>query len=164
MTRVIATSPILEIYPMPKLPPPTEHGEQSALIEWVRWHLPQYPALSMLFAIPNGGARPAKEVERGGRMIRISTEGHKLKAEGQRAGVPDLFLAFPALGYPGLFIEMKRQGEYSSPKQLRWQAALKACGYAVWEAFSMDEAKNKLLGYIQAAPLPIGIEWPEWED
>jgi hypothetical protein len=73
-----------------------EHTEQVNLMQW--WALacrgfgiPE----QLLFAIPNGGQR----------NIIVAS---KLKAEGVRAGVPDLFLAFPKKDAAGLFIEMKK--------------------------------------------------------
>lgn len=49
----------------------------------------------LAFAIPNGGSRhPAEAVA--------------LKKQGVTAGVPDIFVAYPAKNYHGLFIEMKR--------------------------------------------------------
>lgn len=72
----------------------TEHEEQKALIEWSAWMSNARPELSLMFAVPNGGDRhPAVAA--------------KLKAEGVKAGVPDIFLPVPRNGYHGLFIELK---------------------------------------------------------
>ena len=73
-----------------------EHEEQRTLMQWWALYskskgLPE----CLLFAIPNGGFR----------HISVAM---KLKQEGVRAGVPDLFLALPRGNYHGLFIEMKK--------------------------------------------------------
>ena len=88
----------------------TEHAEQVSLVQWLD---ATHPDL-LYFAIPNGGAR------------NIVT-ARKLKAEGVKAGVPDLFL--PSLR---LFIELKRtKGGKVSPAQRDMAQRLEACGYRV---------------------------------
>ena len=106
-----------------------EHNLQVAC---VRWFAMQFPHLApLLFAIPNGGQRNA-------------IVAAKLKAEGVRAGVPDLFLAVAAGEYHGLFIEMKngKAGRVSESQKVM-QAALAAQGYKVvicrtFEAFVQE--------------------------
>lgn len=109
---------------MTTLPVPSEHDEQAALFEWAarnEWHEPR---LALLFAIPNGGHRSK------------ATAG-KLKAEGVKAGVPDVFL--PAMMgrigerfNGGLFIELKRvRGGSTSPEQRAWHDRLRRNDYRV---------------------------------
>lgn len=69
-----------------KLPDMTEHQHQCAFIQWFE---AQYPNV-LIFAIPNGGQR------------HIGT-ARKLKAEGVRAGIPDL-----CVPKWKLWIEMKK--------------------------------------------------------
>ena len=57
----------------------SEHEEQVALFEWAEWNKRQYPELELMFAIPNGGQRHVVVAK-------------KLKDEGVKAGVPDIFL------------------------------------------------------------------------
>lgn len=88
----------------------TEHAEQVSLVQWLD---ATHPGL-LYFAIPNGGNR----------NIVTAT---KLKAEGVKAGVPDLF--FPSLR---LFIELKRtKGGKVSPAQRDMATRLESCGYRV---------------------------------
>ena len=88
----------------------TEHAEQVSLVQYLD---ATHPDL-LYFAIPNGGNR----------NIVTAT---KLKAEGVKAGVPDLF--FPSLR---LFIELKRtKGGKVSPAQRDMAQRLEACGYRV---------------------------------
>src|SRR5258708_278445 len=76
----------------------TEDGHQAALFCWAALNVGKYPALAYMFAIPNGGLRD----------VRTATN---LKAEGVKAGVPDIFLPFhnifPHYPYSGCFIAMK---------------------------------------------------------
>ena len=116
---------------------PTEHSEQVALVEWwsmyARWK--SLPA-SLLMAIPNGGARTA-------------VTGAMLKAEGVRAGIPDLFLAVPTRQAPGLWIEMKRQkGGVVSDEQKAAMAALEAQGYVCTVCKGWKEARSAISDYL----------------
>ena len=95
----------------------TEHQEQVALMRLVELHRGRWPELGMLFAVPNGGNR------------NIIT-AKKLKAEGVKAGVPDLCLPIPRGEHHGLFVELKKQkGSTTSPEQKAWVKALNAQGY-----------------------------------
>ena len=73
--------------------PGTEHAEQSALFAWIAQQT-DYPELKLAFAIPNGG-------------LRDKVTAARLKAEGAKAGVWDIFLPVPRGRWHGLFIEMK---------------------------------------------------------
>src|SRR5690348_6356166 len=93
--------------------------EQVALFEWAALMEPEYPFLGLMFAIPNGGHRHIAVARR-------------LKAEGVKAGVPDIFLPWASDGYHGLFIELKRRkGGTVSDEQADWHDALLQAGYAV---------------------------------
>jgi hypothetical protein len=115
-----------------------EHTEQVNLMQW--WQLacrgfgiPE----SLLFAIPNGGQR---------NVIVAS----KLKAEGVRAGVPDLFLAFPYRSYDGLFIEMKKpKGGRVSGKQKTTLEQLAEVGYKTAVCNGWLEAKAVIEEYLE---------------
>jgi hypothetical protein len=114
-----------------------EHAEQAALMRWVELQARRYPALEMLFAIPNGGRRDA-------------VTGARLKAEGVKAGVPDLFLPWPAGGWHGLFIELKAPGGRPTPAQRRWIERLQAAGYRAEVCYGWEEAAVVLSDYLRA--------------
>ena len=116
-----------------------EAAEQKALFEWAKLHEHIYPALRLMFAIPNGGSR------KGGII-----EGAHLKAQGVRAGVPDLFLPYPSGRYHGLFLEMKADGGRLQPAQREWIDALNNAGYFATVAFGFEQAKNTILRYLNA--------------
>lgn len=114
-----------------------EHDEQVALCRWwslyARTH--RFPE-SLLFAIPNGGRRDA-------------VTGARLKAEGVRAGVPDMFLAVPRKNAPGLFLELKKQqGGRVSENQKIMHAALTEAGYPVCVCRGWREASVEIEKYL----------------
>lgn len=105
------------------------------------------PQLKRLFAIKNAGH---------GDAIR----GAQSKAEGVKAGVPDVMLPVPArvsvfnAYYHGFFIELKRQklsdkseGKPSA-EQLDWQAYLREAGYKAEIIVGWELAASTLLDYL----------------
>ena len=72
----------------------TESAHQCALFAKAASELKHYPMLRWMHSIPNGGRRDLREAAR-------------LKAEGARAGVWDIFFPCPTLDWSGLYIEMK---------------------------------------------------------
>lgn len=126
-----------------------ETTHQKALI---RWFDVNYPGLSpLLFSIPNGanfsGASPAK------RFGQIN----KLKAEGMRSGVPDLFLAFPFNGFAGLFIEMKDEGKTLcslSKEQAYYLDALNEVGFCTVWCSGFEIAKAAIETYLNGLTKP----------
>ena len=120
---------------------PSEGQEQAALMGWAALEMKRgrMPELALLFHIPNGGARNKAEAGR-------------FKAEGVKAGVPDLFLPVPRGEHHGLFIEMKRRdGGRLSKEQKEWIAALQAQGYQVEVCAGWNEAAEVLTEYLGGA-------------
>ena len=125
---------------------PLETKEQQWVIQWANhqfFNLGQGPELigAYLFAIPNGGSRHKAEAKR-------------LKAEGVRAGVPDLQLVVPRNGFHGLFVEMKRRsGILSDIKQEQkdWHYKLRKKGYAVTVDFGFDMAIQEITDYLNGS-------------
>ena len=115
---------------------PSEHEEQKTLFEWAAYHARQYPELYLLFAIPNGGLRSPKT-------------GARLKAEGVKAGVPDLMLPVARGGYHGLFVEMKAGRGRATRVQRVWADMLAAEGYRVALCRGWEEAARVILAYLQ---------------
>ena len=74
-----------------KLPVPTEAQEQMTLFSWAAMQSGKYPELNLLYHVPNGGSRHKAEAGR-------------LRAEGVKAGVPDLCLPVARGQYHGLYI------------------------------------------------------------
>lgn len=112
----------------------TEHEEQKLLIKWFDF---QYGSKYILFAIPNGGQRNLLVAK-------------KLKAEGVRSGVPDLFLAKPNAQYAGIFIEMKKaKGGVVSQNQKEMMIELEKHGYKCVVAHGFEQAKKEIEEYLK---------------
>lgn len=159
----------------------SEHGQQRALFAWANvasrygfeaswddrsYTVPNYardcygvpgvqlliPALARLYAIPNGGLRDK------------ATAG-KLKAEGVKRGVPDIFLPLIVGTWAGLYVELKRPetkkvgtrkaeiiaqpAGATSEAQDDWIGYLRSAGYGVAVAFDWREAAKQIQSYVQ---------------
>jgi len=117
-----------------------EHELQKAC---VRWFTLQYPEIKdLLIAIPNGGQR----------NVIVAA---KLKAEGAKAGVPDLVLAVPDSPFhwehAGLWIEMKTAKGRLQPSQKEYLKKLAYHGYAVAVCRSFDEFRATVKQYLIGA-------------
>lgn len=112
----------------------TEHAHQVSLFMWAAQNLETYPELEWLHAIPNGG-------------FRGKAEAGRLKAEGVKSGVSDIFLPCARGGYHGLYIEMKKPGERASKKQLEFGARMIKQGYAFGVYDDWLKARNALIEY-----------------
>ena len=95
-----------------------EHDEQVALFFWAELNKSKVPELELLLAIPNGAYY-------GGHW----SVANKMKEEGVKKGVPDIFLPVPmtylnegqVVGMKaGLWIEMKAGKNETSPDQDWW--------------------------------------------
>ena len=136
---------------------PLETVEQQLVVTWADHTLYQDPLLNklykvglMLFAVPNGGSRARSKRVRG-----VSIEALRMKREGVRAGVPDLFLAIPVTQgdkvFHGLFIEMKRKRKSDSSvseEQLDWQQRLQERGYASEICYGHQAAIDTIKAYL----------------
>lgn len=116
----------------------TEAAHQTALFCWAV--LPEqqekYPELKLMFHIPNGGTRNKAEAGR-------------LKAQGVKPGVPDIFLPVPKGQYAGLFIEMKIGKNKTSYKQNEYLDQLTLQYYRCEIAYSWIDAKESIVLYLQ---------------
>lgn len=120
----------------------TEHAEQAALFDWIAFNQHHYPELKRLYAIPNAGAGAQ------------SGQAGKMKAEGVKAGVPDLFLPLPMRGWHGLYIEMKALDGTLAPAQVDWLDYLNAEGYAAAVCYGWESARAVLVDYIAGCFVP----------
>lgn len=112
-----------------------EDCEQMTLFEWACFQSGKYPELNLLFHIPNGGKRDAREAARFKRM-------------GVKPGVPDLFLPVAKGGFNGLFIELKAKGGRLTDYQKKWLDELNKQGYAACVCFGFEEAQKGLIEYL----------------
>ena len=116
---------------------PSEHVEQVNFMRRVRLHLRKYPALELLYAIPNGGDR----------NVRVA---RKMKAEGTKRGVPDLHLPVGMGGYNALYIELKAVGGRLSKEQKELIPKLQAENNRVEVAYGAEDAWQKLVNYLES--------------
>lgn len=115
----------------------SEHDEQATLFTWAGIISKRIPELDLLFAIPNGGDRHP-------------IVAAKLKAEGVKPGIPDVFLPVARDGFHGLFIEMKRKkGGSLSGAQKQRISQLKNQGYRVEVCKGFEAARDVILNYLE---------------
>ncbi len=127
----------------------SEHQEQVTVFKWATMVKARHPDLALLFAIPNGGHRHI-------------TVARKLKAEGVKAGIPDICLPVARGGWHGLYIELKTRKGWQSKPQKAWQAALIKQGYRAevcrgWEqaCWMIEEYLNTDSDFGDAACYPL---------
>jgi len=130
----------------------TEHQEQVALFKWAEYAVGRWPVLDLLYAIPNGGLRPARErTDKRGRRIRFSVEAQKLRAEGVKSGVPDICLPVASGPFHGLYMELKTLTGRPSEAQRRWVAALLRQGYRAEICHGWEQARAVIEDYLGPA-------------
>ena len=114
----------------------SESLEQQAVIAFCNYQKWRLPDADWIYHIPNGGHRSI-------------TEAIRFKAEGVKAGVPDLCLPVPLHGYHGLYIEMKRSDHKNKPttKQEEWQSFLNEKGYRSVVCYGYEEAVKEIQRY-----------------
>jgi len=112
---------------------PTEHESQVAFFERVK--LDYRTRDLLIFAVPNGGPRHI-------------VAALKLKREGVKKGVPDIFVDEPRQGFHGMRIEMKRKGGKQTPEQLEIMKSYTQKGYGYALCFGAEHAWDSLMDYL----------------
>lgn len=125
----------------------SEHASQVALFAWAALSVGKYPPLAYMFAIPNG-------------FFGSAEQKGKMKAEGLRTGVCDVFLPQPFHNqygdqYGGCFIEMKIE-KYRNhkdggckPEQVDFINWATSAGYYCKVCYNWVEAKDCLVAYLE---------------
>lgn len=109
----------------------SEAQEQTALFLWAA----AIPELKAMYAIPNGGSRNA-------------IEGKNLKAQGVKAGVPDICLPVSNGIYHALYIEMKVGKNKLSDKQKEYIKILNDNGNMAVVCYGFEEAQKVIIEYL----------------
>ena len=122
-------------------PKRTESQEQQMLFAWSALMANEIPELAELFHVPNGGHRNKPVAAR-------------LRREGVKAGIPDIFLLVPRNGYHGLAIEMKARGKKPTKAQDEWLARLGRRGYLAVTCHGFEDARDLILTYLQGTMSP----------
>lgn len=112
-----------------------EHNQQVAVFGWAHWQERKHPELKLLFAIPNAGKRTARQ-------------GAWLKAEGLKAGIPDICLPVKRGEYIGLWIELKAIKNKPTVSQLEWIDNLRGAGHCVEVCYGWEAARDAILEYL----------------
>lgn len=119
----------------------SEHAHQAAFFASLPplWH--EYPELKFAHAIPNGGSRDAVVAGR-------------LKAEGVRSGVWDVFVPAQRHGFAGLYLEFKkpirRKEKRKGLSDAQWAFGMYAhsAGYKTAVVFTWEEALEACKEYL----------------
>lgn len=99
---------------------PSEHDEQVVVCKWLDLLGVTY------YAVPNGSNKSL-------------TAQRKFKAEGLKAGVPDMVILLE--GGRSVYIEMKRvKGSTTSKEQKEWQERLRVLGFSAHICKGASEA------------------------
>lgn len=114
----------------------SEGSQQKALMVWAAQNTLKYPQLKWLVHIPNGGSRHIREAV-------------ELKAQGVKAGVPDLMLPYPTKHFAGLFIELKAGKGKTSKEQDEWLQYLSSVGYMTSVQWTWEGAKDLIVDYLE---------------
>jgi hypothetical protein len=110
-----------------------EHHIQIQVKQYLDWNNYEF------FAVPNGSAR----------HIIIAK---KLKAEGVKSGVADIFICLGNEKFHGLFIEVKAPKGYQSPNQKEFEIRVKKLGYEYKIVRSVDDLIQVLKEYESHKP------------
>lgn len=111
---------------------PTHSQIQCALITWAQYH----PiCCDYLFHIPNEGKRSR-------------WQGMKLKDEGLKPGVADLFLSYPSGIYHGYYIEIKTEHDELSAVQKNWKELVTKVNYKFSIIRNVDAGIRSILEYL----------------
>lgn len=104
----------------------------QSVMKYIRMHphLEKY-----VIHIPNQGKRSYKTA-------------NLFKSMGMKAGIPDLFIAYPSRGYHGAWIELKSQKGKLSEHQRDFLELMKSQNYFTSVCYSFDEAIEAILTYL----------------
>ncbi len=113
----------------------SEHDIQVSLMQWLKLKHPY--AESLTYATPNAAKRTPRQ-------------GAYMKAEGLKAGVPDICMALPKGEYGGLYIELKKEGGRATVAQNEWLDRLSNAGNKAVLCVGFTEAANTIDEYLGA--------------
>jgi hypothetical protein len=114
----------------------SEHTEQVAVFQWAKYNECNYPELALLFAVPNASKR-------------IRSQAGRLKAEGMKRGIPDIWLPVARGGYHGLVIEHKFGRNKATQEQGWWLERLREQGYKAVIVYGAADIIQLLVDYLE---------------
>lgn len=113
-----------------------EGKEQESFFTWLRLQYPE--AYDHAFHPPNGGHR--------NKIV-----ASKLKRQGAKPGVPDIFIDLPRGGYHGFRAEHKAAKPHTSAvseKQKEWIERLSCAGYYAVVTVGLDQLMDEVKNYL----------------
>lgn len=129
ITYPIGATPVIKV---------TEVQHQQALYHW--WQVyarsRKLPVKAFIHS-PNEGRRSYKAAA-------------VLQSEGMQKGVPDVFIAVPAGGKHGLWVELKTLKGKPTPEQEEYISLLQAQGYAAAICRGWESARDTIIAYLMA--------------
>lgn len=120
-----------------------EGQEQAVLMIELRIRMPE--VADLIFHVPNGGHR-------------VKAVAAKLKAQGVKAGIPDLVLPMARGGFFGLYIEFKATPPNDaaiSDSQHERIRKLNAQGYLAVVCYGHFDAMEQIRAYLRLAPTVV---------
>lgn len=120
----------------------TEHAEQSAFFDYVRWKANQDWRYYNVMAVPNAGRRGV-------------FAGARMKREGMSKGFPDVVCFISNGCHNGLILEFKIAPNKPTPEQEDWLDRLHRAGYLALVVWSADEAIAVLDSYLLLTTQPF---------
>ena len=118
-----------------------EQEQQIAYFDWLRCHENKYPELRWIHAIPNGGKRNIAVAQ-------------KLKREGVKSGVWDVFAPISDGYHSGLYIEMKYGKNRLTENQKEFREHIEKNRFVFRVCYSWIEAAQATVDYLR---LPIEV-------
>lgn len=125
-----------------------EDQEQIAVVQWASLYCvpnTKHRISDYLIAVPNEGRRSPRS-------------GNKFRKLGMKAGVSDLFLAYPQNSIHGLWIEMKKQRQHFESErqadnaetviQKVWRDRMESIGYMGRVCYGADHAIHTICIYL----------------
>lgn len=113
----------------------SEHEIQKEYFSILKFSENKHPVIPYIFCIPNGGAR----------HIKVAM---KMKAEGVKRGVPDIFIPYVVNGYGGAWIETKTDTGVMSQHQKDYKKFLES-QYKHYLCRSVSEMIEATENYLQ---------------
>jgi hypothetical protein len=129
--------------PMRAKPVDREGQEQAALMRELELRYPE--VFELMYHVPNGGHR-------------VKAVAGKLKAQGVKAGIPDLVLTMARGGYFGLYIEFKATPPNDaaiSPNQHERIRKLNDQGYLAVVCRGHFDTMEQIRAYLRLAPTVV---------
>ena len=129
-----------QAHPKTMLEAPTEAQEQRWLVKWLMMH----PILKEFVVKLNNEGK------------RTPIQGHQLKLLGMHPGASDLFIAYPAHGRSGLWLEIKKNRLYTASErdtatwiaQARFIALMRSVGFSGDFCYGWEHAKVLVDDYL----------------